>query len=342
MELNKFGWPKKRIKIHNPKIIYAKTVYFMSKLFWKKIYLCVDLLKFKILTKWYIDKYLEYFTLKIFLKFKFLKVSSSLFFKFLKLHVKFSDKKYIQLLNSDVILFGPYISNHTHKIIDFLLRLIFLKKFKIKRIFVPSEIKSLVKATCVNFYLKKTKLFYYNSNTNYIFNNVNYLPHLDTRIHNSIYKDCVQKYKYFFDSINYVKNNNYKYILISRSFSKRKLLNEEELYKSLMKFGFLKIHFEDLSFKKQIEISRNAEIMIGYHGAGLSNCFFMKRNMNLIELVNKYYDHPFYEVYTKVLGLNHKKFMCFKNYKNLNAICDVDETIDYVKKIVNKSVNASK
>ena len=57
------------IKIHNPKIIYAKTVYFMSKLFWRKIYLCVDLLKFKILNKWYTDKYLEDFTLKIFLKF---------------------------------------------------------------------------------------------------------------------------------------------------------------------------------------------------------------------------------------------------------------------------------
>jgi hypothetical protein len=342
MELNKFGWPKKKIKVHNPKIIYAATVYFMSKLFWRKIYLCVDLLKFKILTKWYIDKYLEDFTLKIFLKFKFFRVSSSLFFKFLKLHIKFSDKKHIYLLDSDIILFGPYINNHTHKIIDYLLRLIFLKKLKIKRIFVPAEIKSLVEASCINFYLRETRFFYYNSNTNYIFNNVNYLSHIDTRFHSSIYKNCVQKYKYFFDSINYVKNNNYKYILISRGLSKRKLLNEEELYKSLMKFGFLKIHFENLSFKKQIEISRNAKIMIGYHGAGLSNCFFMKKNMNLIELVNKYYNHPFYGVYSKILELNYKKLMCLKNFKNYNAICDIDEIINYVKKIINKPVDVSK
>ena len=43
MQLNKYGWPKNKIRIQEPKILYAKNVYFMPNFFWRKIYLCIDL-----------------------------------------------------------------------------------------------------------------------------------------------------------------------------------------------------------------------------------------------------------------------------------------------------------
>ena len=74
--------------------------------------------------------------------------------------------------------------------------------------------------------------------------------------------------------------------------------------------------------------------MIGYHGAGLSNSFFMDKNNYLIEIVNKYYNHPFYKLYTSMLKLNYKKFLCSKNFKNFDGECDINKINKYIKKII--------
>jgi capsular polysaccharide biosynthesis protein len=215
-----------------------------------------------------------------------------------------------------------------------LLRLVFIKKLKVSRVFIPDQLKLLVKATRADYLLKEKKIHYFKSNKNYIFENVNYLSHIDTRFYNSIFKKFAEKYKKFLRKSNYIQNNKFKYILISRDHSNRKLLNENELFKLLRPLGFLKISFENLSLKKQIEISQNAEIIVGYHGAGLSNCFFMKKNKNFIEIVNKHYNHPFYKIYTQILELNYKKFLCLKNYRNLNGICDAEKITKYISTLI--------
>ena len=57
-----------------------------------------------------------------------------------------------------------------------------------------------------------------------------------------------------------------QFILISReNAKKRKLLNEKKLYQRIKFLGFKRISFESLSLKNQINISRNAKIIIGYH-----------------------------------------------------------------------------
>ena len=330
MQLNKYGWPKNKIRIQEPKILYAKNVYFMPNFFWRKIYLCIDLLNFRVLRKWYMDKFVENFTLKLFLKFYFLTIPQSLFYIFIKLHFTFSKKIKIKFRDTDVVLFGPYLSNHAHKIIDYLLRLVFIKKQKISRVFLPDQLKLLVKATRTDYLLKDKKIHYFKSNKNYIFENVNYLSHIDTRFYNPIFKKCTEKYKKFLTKNNYIKNNKFKYILISRNCTNRKLINENELFKLIRPLGFLKINFEDLSLKKQIEISQNAEIIVGYHGAGLSNCFFMKKNKIVIEIMNKNYNHPIYKICAQILELNYKKFLCLKNYRNFDGICDAEKITKYI------------
>jgi hypothetical protein len=126
---------RKKKNYTSPKVLYCKRVFFYPKILWRNFFLCIDLSNFRTLKQWYCDQYLESFTINKFLKFKFLRVPKEVFFTFIKFNLKFFDKKHIFLKDTDIVLFGPYMNNHTHKIIDFLIRLPILKKKKYKRVF---------------------------------------------------------------------------------------------------------------------------------------------------------------------------------------------------------------
>lgn len=59
-----------------------------------------------------------------------------------------------------------------------------------------------------------------------------------------------------------------------------------------------------------------------------------RKKKYLIEIVNKYYNHPLYENCSKILNINYKKFICSTNYKNLDGICSISEIEEYLKKII--------
>ena len=84
----------------------------------------VNLEKFEIINFWYYDKKSENYKLRKFLKFKILSRNVYIYLLNYKLNFFFKKKKNIKLEKNDLILFGPYINNHWHKIYDFLLRLI--------------------------------------------------------------------------------------------------------------------------------------------------------------------------------------------------------------------------
>ena len=330
-KLNQFGWPKTNLKPIKPEVFYLNKMFFLSKLFRRNAFITLRLPSFDIVSKWYIDKPSEKFFLNKLLRFNFLKLNEFIFNFIVKIYFNFFKKKEIYLKKSDVILFGPFVNNHFHKISEFFLRIIFLKKSNYQRIFVPKNLKSIIKSTKVQNFVKK-KILYYDSNQNYIFNTANYLSHIDIRTSNSAYRNSVKEFKKFFKLQNIKKNNKYKYILISRS-GARKLLNEDMLFKALEPLGFKKISFEKYSITKQVEISKNAKIMIGYHGAGMANSFFMNKKNYLIEILNKHYNHPVFMQSAKIYKLKYKKFICKKNFLNLDGICDVGSILKYIKKI---------
>lgn len=73
-------------------------------------------------------------------------------------------------------------------------------------------------------------------------------------------------------------------IYISRRFSdRRKIANETELLSILKKFDFEIFSMEDLSVAQQISLCSGAEVIIGLHGAGLTNILFMNKG-KLLEL----------------------------------------------------------
>ncbi|MGV1869099.1 glycosyltransferase family 61 protein [Agrobacterium rosae] len=74
-------------------------------------------------------------------------------------------------------------------------------------------------------------------------------------------------------------------IYVSRSKARaRHILNEKEIIPILDRFGFETVHCEDLSFAEQVKIFSQASIIIGPHGAGLTNMMFMQCGAAVLEI----------------------------------------------------------
>nr|CAI5829085.1 unnamed protein product [Callosobruchus analis] len=85
------------------------------------------------------------------------------------------------------------------------------------------------------------------------------------------------------------KNKRIRITLLSRNTKYRRIVNEEELLKSIKKNDRYEvkraIYDRDVPFKKQLEITRNSDIFIGIHGAGLTHLMFLPPWAVLFELL---------------------------------------------------------
>jgi capsular polysaccharide biosynthesis protein len=64
----------------------------------------------------------------------------------------------------------------------------------------------------------------------------------------------------------------------------RKIINEEEVKKFLEKENYNSLSLGDLSFLDQVRLFKNAESIIGLHGAGFANVVFSSPNTKILEL----------------------------------------------------------
>jgi hypothetical protein len=67
----------------------------------------------------------------------------------------------------------------------------------------------------------------------------------------------------------------------------RKIVNNKELEKLLTAKGFKIITLSNFSFKKQVEIFKAADFIIGLHGAGFTNIVFSKPKTKILEIKTK-------------------------------------------------------
>lgn len=81
-------------------------------------------------------------------------------------------------------------------------------------------------------------------------------------------------------------------IWISRAHAKkRRILNEIELYPILAKHNIEIVHTESLSFSEQVSLFQQAKMVVGLHGAGLTNMLFMQSGGYIIEIRKKGDNH---------------------------------------------------
>ena len=80
-----------------------------------------------------------------------------------------------------------------------------------------------------------------------------------------------------------------KKIYISRkdATSLRYIINEKEVDNALKNKGFSNLTMSDYTFKDQVALFHNAEVVIGLHGAGFTNIIFSKPGCKIIELQSK-------------------------------------------------------
>ena len=106
------------------------------------------------------------------------------------------------------------------------------------------------------------------------------------------------------------KNTNYNFnkIYIDRSDSNLKhckIINNNEIKKFLRSHGFKNLKLTDFNFQKQINIFRNAKLIIGPHGAGFANLVFCKKRTKVIEIKPSNHPNSVYETISKINKLNY-------------------------------------
>lgn len=103
-----------------------------------------------------------------------------------------------------------------------------------------------------------------------------------------------------------------------RKAEKRRLTNEDEVEAILRKYGF-KVHYmEDYCLLDQIEIMSKANMLVGLHGAGLTNMIFMPAQSKIIEIRN-YGDSHNNCYFTLAAEFGHRYFYIQSQSENKNT-----------------------
>lgn len=82
-----------------------------------------------------------------------------------------------------------------------------------------------------------------------------------------------------------IKSVEKRFVYISRkNTNKRNISNEVEIIKVLRSYSFEIVFAEELSFYQQQNLFSSTDILVGNHGAGLTNMLFMKPTSKVLEL----------------------------------------------------------
>lgn len=129
-----------------------------------------------------------------------------------------------------------------------------------------------------------------------------------------------------------------KRIIIGRDdVNTRRWLNQNELIQQLEDhFGFKYVSTSDLNLLEQAYLFWNAELVVGVHGAALTNILFMQKNSNVIELRyfkqgGEFSSANCYLDLCNLIGLKHHLLLCDGNERNElkgRAVEDADIIVD--------------
>jgi hypothetical protein len=103
---------------------------------------------------------------------------------------------------------------------------------------------------------------------------------------------------------------------------RRQIKNILEIENCLQKYGITFIDFDGMSVIEQLQVVSDAELIIGQHGAGLTNVIFAKENCSVVEIfidpkeVNGIIDDEYYRIFNL---LNFDYYCLFAKKANENG-----------------------
>jgi capsular polysaccharide biosynthesis protein len=102
------------------------------------------------------------------------------------------------------------------------------------------------------------------------------------------------------------KNPRSRKIFIGRNEAKhRVMIHEREIWAELQKRGYESVDCGKLSVQKQAEVFGSAEVVVGAHGAALTNLVFCRQGTPVVELFSPAYVNPCYRDLCVAAGLRH-------------------------------------
>lgn len=87
----------------------------------------------------------------------------------------------------------------------------------------------------------------------------------------------------------------------------RAIVNQSEVWKMLESQGFSEVALESLSVAEQIAVFAQAEVVVGVHGAGLSNVVFCRPGTRVVELMPSAWAMPCYWSVSRHVGLDYHR-----------------------------------
>jgi len=126
-----------------------------------------------------------------------------------------------------------------------------------------------------------------------------------------------------------------KKVFIDRSDSEKNhcnIINNKEVSSYLISKGFTSYKLSSLSFVNQVYLFANAKIIIGPHGAGLTNLTFCKPKTKIIEIRPIYNQNSVYKTISKINNLNYNLIKTPKVKNNTKGDILID--LNMLKKII--------
>jgi len=119
------------------------------------------------------------------------------------------------------------------------------------------------------------------------------------------------------------------YISRRKALGGRRLLNEENLWSHLRRRGFKRYCLEELPISEQIELFFDARMVVGPHGAGLTNILF-STGIDVIELHPDANMFPHYYFLSKALGHRYY-YVCGRGHSEFSDFTvDTDQVVAQV------------
>ena len=261
--------------------------------------------------------------------------------------LKTGTPKFLRKIKGNVISLVQGASgynNYAHWLFDIVPKMKILSEaYNLKKIdyFYFSKLNSFQKATFKILKLNSNKIIDSKINKHCLLDNLifcshpNYFKGTFSTAQNNLPRWIVNflRKRFLKNSAKKIKNFNKIYIDRSDSqFNHCRIVNDSEIKNYLRKEGFKIVKLSKFSFKKQISIFKNCNIVIGPHGAGMANLIFCKRKTKVIEI--KYLGHPnnVYKRISKFNKLNHRliRLKKIKKEKKGDMFLDVKKLKNYL------------
>jgi capsular polysaccharide biosynthesis protein len=96
---------------------------------------------------------------------------------------------------------------------------------------------------------------------------------------------------------------------------RRSIINEKELISFLQKENFSILHCQDFPVWRQAQIFSTARIVVGLHGAALTNILFCKPGTTVIEILSPDYITPYFSRLSNLAKLHHTAYCEDSNFR---------------------------